>query len=504
MASTVVVAQPVPPVISDTTITNGEFRFAISATTASNCVVQTATNPSSGTLFWETVGPVSNSFSIALRNDRSPRHFRVRCEEGLPFYSANMATYFHVQPPPGFSMLGYSLESPSYAVSNLLPSVSEGTLLHWFNAAAQKLETAQFQFGRWSQPSLEIVRGRALLLWSPPQADPIVLHGTFFGGQSATHLAANFNLLSSAWPTGSRVPTEPLCSGRIALELIGTDGIDPVYRTYNEVPPWYDDQFNEIDPPFRAFGGLWFFRPCPGSVWTDSRDFPAMESSNTDPDSITATSLSAGLAAVYFNNYVPGFRIDTRIVHANGEVPSGSNWLAQLYGGAPGDAENDFVAAVAGDPLPFLSGSEAGYIDTTTGATRILTNAAAGGDSLAQIRFWDVRTGPTYESATVKGKTPVFLIPTRSPGIVTTPSVPMLGLMSPQLAISRNMLPTAAALTVQGCAGMTYAIRASGSISNWTAIGTVTNTTSQSTLIDTGANTNQQRFYHATILGPAM
>jgi hypothetical protein len=445
------------------------------------------------------VGAASNSFSVALANDRTPHHFRVRCEWGVPFYSVNAATYYYVQPPSGFSMLSYPLETISNTLSNLLPTVSEGTLLHWFDVGAQRLETAQFQFGRWSHPGVQIQRGRAVLLWSPPQAKPIVLHGTIAGGNQTNHLANGYNLLSPAWPTGSPIPEHPLCFDRFALVLIGTDGIDPIYSDpYEGMPDWFPDP-----PPFPAFDGLWLFNPCSAYTWVQGRTFPAMDAPGANQTRAEGAATSGSQpAAVYLNNYVPGFRIDARIVHTNGETPAGTNWLARLYGGAPGDAENDLVASVNGVTLPFLSGPEAGYLDTTGGATAILSNGADSGDSVAQIRFWDARTGATYESATVRGRTPMFLVPTRFDTV--RPAAPMLGLMSPRLSISRSLLPAAAHLSVQGYAGMSYSIEASSTLSNWTTVATVTNTTSISTFVEPGANTNQQRFYRAKIFGPAM
>jgi hypothetical protein len=208
----------------------------------------------------------------------------------------------------------------------------------------------------------------------------------------------------------------------------------------------------------------------------------------------------SGPSIVDFNHYVPGFGIDARLVHPNGEVPAGSNWLAQLYGGEPGTPENNLVAAMGG-ALPFLSGDQAGYLDTRTGGARILTEAPSYSNAVAQIRFWDARTGAPYETATLKASSPMFLVPTRPPAAV--PPVPLLGLMSPRLAASRQLLPSAAHLMVEGYRGMSYQVEASSTLTNWTVVGTVTNTAAISTFARSGLETNQQEFYRVTIHKPA-
>ncbi len=494
-----VLAQPASPVLGGTRVIGDTFRFNIAGADPIECVVQMGTN-SGGNIVWHDVGPANSTFSTAVVEDGRPRHFRVRCSGGVgggAVYSVNAVTYCWIQPPPGFSMLSLPLATTGNTLSNVLPNVSEGTLLHRHNNALAQMETAQFQFGQWSIPDWPIPRGKAVMLWSPPGAKPITLHGEFSSGNSTNATVFGFNLLAAWWPVDSTLPVQP-CPDRVALELIGTDGIDPVYRSYMEVAgAWYDPQFNETPPPFRPFGGLWL-QTC-AQVWTQTRIFPANDL-NAKTYSAPATAKAIAPSIVYFNNYVPGFGIDARLVRPNGEVPAGSNWLAELYGGAPGASENNLVAAMGG-ALPFLTGDHAGYIDTRSGGTRILTEAPSYSNAVAQIRFWDVRTGATYDTATIKASSPMFLVPTRPPVVV--PPVPLLGLMSPRVTVSRQLLPSAAQLTVDGYRGMSYQIEASATLTNWTGVGIVTNTAAISTFARSGLETNQQEFYRVTILKPA-
>ncbi len=494
-----VFAQPANPVLGGTRVTGDTFRFNITGADTFQCVVQIGTN-SGANIVWRDAAPANSTFSTAVVKDGRPRHFRVRCSGGMgggSVYSVNAATYCWLQPPPGFAMLSFPLETVGNTLSNLLPNVSEGTLLHWQNNALAQMETAQFQFGQWSNPDWPIPRGRAVMLWSPPGANAITLHGIFSPGTSTNATVVGLNLLAPWWPVDSGVPAQP-CSDRVALELIGTDGIDPVYRAYTEVGgAWYDPQFNEFPPPFRAFGGLWL-QTC-AQVWTQTRIFPA---NDLKAKNYSATSAAKGSwpSIVYFNNYVPGFGIDARLVHPSGTVPAGSNWLAELYGGEPGTPENNLVAAIGG-ALPFLSGDQVGYLDTKNGGARILTEAPSYSNAVAQIRFWDVRTGATYDTATLKANSPLFLVPTRPPAAV--PPVPLLGLISPRISVSRQLLPSAAHLTVEGYRGMSYQVEASSTLSNWTVVATVTNTAATSTFARAGLETNQHEFYRATIHKPA-
>ena len=183
-----VLAQPANPVLGGTRVIGDTFRFNIAGADSIQCVVQLGTN-SGANIVWQDAGPANSTFSTAVVKDGRPRHFRVRCGGGIgggPVYSVNAVTYRWIQPPPGFSMLSFPLETISNTLSNLLPNVSEGTLLHWQNNALAQMETAQFQFGRWSNPDWPIPRGRAVMLWSPPGANPLRVPGAVSGGKSTT------------------------------------------------------------------------------------------------------------------------------------------------------------------------------------------------------------------------------------------------------------------------------------------------------------------------------
>jgi hypothetical protein len=57
-------------------------------------------------------------------------------------------------------------------------------------------------------------------------------------------------------------------------------------------------------------------------------------------------------------------------------------------------------------------------------------------------------------------------------------------------------------LTVNGVVGRVYAIESSSTLSGWTQLGTVTNTSAASTFTDTTAAGQSQRFYRAWTVSP--
>lgn len=96
---------------------------------------------------------------------------------------------------------------------------------------------------------------------------------------------------------------------------------------------------------------------------------------------------SRAQGTIYFNNHIPG-TVDAPVTDLPwGCRPTGTNFWAQLYAGPVGTAAASLVPV--GDPLPFRSGRAAGYIDTSTGADRIVPGVAGG--ALADIKvvaYW--------------------------------------------------------------------------------------------------------------------
>jgi len=96
----------------------------------------------------------------------------------------------------------------------------------------------------------------------------------------------------------------------------------------------------------------------------------------------------------------------------------GNRYLVQLYAGASLTS-----LAPVGDPLPFLTGADAGY----WAATVVTINTVdANGVAFVQVRAWDTAFGSTYEAATASNgnefgaSRPLSLYPTVAPDLPAT------------------------------------------------------------------------------------
>ena len=108
---------------------------------------------------------------------------------------------------------------------------------------------------------------------------------------------------------------------------------------------------------------------------------------------------------------------------------SGNGFLAQLYAGA----SPAFLEPI-GDPLSFRTGPGAGYFEANgIDHTRVIKTVGIGETAWIEVRAWEVATGPTWESAWIRGASPMFSQVTGG----VFPSVPttMVGLQSFSLQI---------------------------------------------------------------------
>lgn len=95
-----------------------------------------------------------------------------------------------------------------------------------------------------------------------------------------------------------------------------------------------------------------------------------------------------------FNNRVPEVGLDAPILSFPGTGASGDDYLAQLYAGV---SASDLLAV--GEPLPFLTGDDAGYLDTSLGAERVVPTVLPGELATVQVRAWATSLGATFEEA---------------------------------------------------------------------------------------------------------
>lgn len=114
--------------------------------------------------------------------------------------------------------------------------------------------------------------------------------------------------------------------------------------------------------------------------------------------SVAASAFAQG--TVNFANRIPG-TVDARVLYDTGggvTTPADGQFVAQLYGGAPGGA----LAAV-GNPIVFRSNSDAakGY---WVGEARTIAGVAENGSAQVQVVAWASALGATYEAAKAAGQ----------------------------------------------------------------------------------------------------
>jgi len=132
---------------------------------------------------------------------------------------------------------------------------------------------------------------------------------------------------------------------------------------------------------------------------------------------------------------------------------SGAAYMAQLYAGPSASA----LAAI-GSPVPFLTGTGAGYWRS---AALAIPSVAPGGTASVQIRAWAASAGATYEAALASGSgfgtsTPILSVVTGGAG--SPPSLPtdLAGLSS--FAIT-GVVPEPSVLALGVLGGLALLIR---------------------------------------------
>lgn len=104
-----------------------------------------------------------------------------------------------------------------------------------------------------------------------------------------------------------------------------------------------------------------------------------------------------------FQNYNPAKGIDAPVFDAQGNRLAGSDYVAELWGGAAANSLTATVQFSSGQRaiLPFYSGAGAGYFYYS--ASMAVLQVAGGQNAWLQVRAWDARFGPTYESVEALG-----------------------------------------------------------------------------------------------------
>lgn len=125
------------------------------------------------------------------------------------------------------------------------------------------------------------------------------------------------------------------------------------------------------------------------------------------------------------------------VYDGNGQRLFGSQWRAEVYGGASADSLSPVVDFYDRTRAIMAFGT-AGFFREPPGGSDVYSvlDAPCGGWAYLQVKVWDVQLGATYEEASARnlggyGESNVFYAQGGYPCMVTpTPSGPLLGLQS--------------------------------------------------------------------------
>lgn len=147
-----------------------------------------------------------------------------------------------------------------------------------------------------------------------------------------------------------------------------------------------------------------------------------------------------------FANFVtvtpPGISVNAPVFNVDGTTRlAGSQFQAILYGGP-----NANSLQAMGSALGFSTGAGAGYF---IGGQRIVTTVPGNTTAVLQVRAWDSLSGLTWDTATIRGESPLLnLLLGQAPA--TPPN--MVGLQSFNLVVVPE--PSTIALAMLGAAAL--------------------------------------------------
>jgi len=111
-----------------------------------------------------------------------------------------------------------------------------------------------------------------------------------------------------------------------------------------------------------------------------------------------------GQGTIWFLNRVVGV-VDSPVYYLDGITKLfGDGFLAQLYAGPTPSALEPI-----GTPIPFRTGTGAGYLATSgIDPTREIPTVPIGSTAWIEVHAWEVATGSRWESAWIRGASPLF------------------------------------------------------------------------------------------------
>lgn len=139
-------------------------------------------------------------------------------------------------------------------------------------------------------------------------------------------------------------------------------------------------------------------------------------------------------AGLVFSNHDPGADLDAPVFDVDGTTRlAGAGFVAQLWAGATAE-----TLAPISEPVPFLSGGDAGYWESGWQSSVTIPGLAAGAPTVVQVRVWEVATGAGFEAARAAGGrvgvSPIFEVTTGGAGAATAWPTALSGLTSFRLS----------------------------------------------------------------------
>src|SRR6266850_6349873 len=109
-----------------------------------------------------------------------------------------------------------------------------------------------------------------------------------------------------------------------------------------------------------------------------------------------------GQSSFAFRNLYSVYGVDAPVFDARGVPLAGSNYLAELWGGATSDSLAPVVDVWQGNRREIISFVSDGYFSSASASLSVLT-VPPGGWAWLQVRAWHARLGATYEEVFARG-----------------------------------------------------------------------------------------------------
>jgi hypothetical protein len=350
------ISQELNPRFSSAWVSDSGFVMQLAGIGGTSCVLEATEDLMAPWIEVTLPEPLADG-ELEVPVDLPKQFFRIRCGD---LYSENGAGYLQLEVPAGISLIANPFDSGGNTLAEVLGEAwTFGTTVYRFDASQQAYTATQFGDGARLDGDLRLPLGTGAFIQVATQST-LVLGGVFDDSTTDPELAGGWNLV------GSPAATVPEEGDQIVILAE-----DNSYQYYTfEFGGW-----EPAEPPARLGQGFWYYR------------------------NRSATSPPAG-GSILFSNFGPsiGWEFGAPQFDHVGCPWEGTNGFAQLYAGP--DAE---ALAGVGEPVTFLSGDKAGFIDSGSNAVRYVASVAPGEPAVVEIRMWCASGGATYEEAQANG-----------------------------------------------------------------------------------------------------